>query len=120
GLVVNRPPDDKLFGAAGIKVLSGDITRREELAGLPTGYDWVVNCVSSAGGTVEDYQAVYLQGTSNLIEWLAPQPPKKFIYTSSTSVYGQIDGSVVEEGSATEPAAETAKMLVETERLLLE
>ena len=34
---LNRHPDEKLFRAAGIKLLSGDITRREELAGLPTG-----------------------------------------------------------------------------------
>ena len=49
----------------------------------------------------------------------APSPPKKFVYTSSTSVYGQTDGSLVKETSPTEPLAETAKVLVETERLLL-
>ena len=72
-----------------------------------------------AGGDAEDYRQVYLQGTRNLIEWLAPNPPKKFVYTSSTSVYGQNDGSQVKESSPTEPLAETAKVLVETEKLLL-
>ena len=48
-----------------------------------------------------------------------PNPPKKFVYTSSTSVYGQTDGSQVKESSPTEPFAETAKILVETEKLLL-
>jgi len=38
---------------------------------------------------------------------------------SSTSVYGQTDGSQVKESSPTEPLAETAKILVETEKLLL-
>jgi nucleoside-diphosphate-sugar epimerase len=46
-------------------------------------------------------------------------PPKKFIYTSSTSVYGQNDGSVVTEKSPVEPEAETAKVLVEAETCLL-
>ncbi len=46
--------------------------------------------------------------------------PIKFVYTSSTSVYGQNDGSVVTEQSPTEPAAETARVLLETEKLLLE
>ncbi|HMP84741.1 MAG TPA: SDR family oxidoreductase, partial [Verrucomicrobiota bacterium] len=44
---------------------------------------------------------------------------KKFIYTSSTGVYGQNDGSLVDESSPTEPATETSKVLVGTEKLLL-
>jgi len=60
-------------------------------------------------GGAEDYRAVYLQGTRNLIEWLLAAPPKKFVYTSSTGVYGQTDGSLVTETSPTEPAAETAQ-----------
>ena len=43
---------------------------------------------------------------------------KKFVYTSSTSVYAQNDGSVVTESSPTEPEAPTAKVLVKTEKLL--
>jgi len=62
---------------------------------------------------------VYLNGTRNLIEWLAPAPPKKFVYTSSTSVYGQTDGALMKETSPTEPASETGKVLVEAEKLLL-
>ncbi len=108
------------FKSAGIKPLTADITKAEQLAQLPEGYDWVVNCVSASGGGAEEYREVYLQGTRNLIEWLGAAPPKKFVYTSSTSVYGQDDGSVVKENSATEPTAETAKILVETERVLLD
>ena len=105
--------------SAGIKPLTADITKTEQLAQLPGVYDWVVNCVSASGGGAEEYREVYLQGTRNLIEWLGAAPPKKFVYTSSTSVYGQNDGSLVKENSSTEPAAETAKILVETERVLL-
>jgi len=56
----------------------------------------------------------------NLISWLAASAPKKFVYTSSTSVYGQSDGSVVTEDSPTEPMAETARVLLEAERVLIE
>ncbi len=104
--------------AAGIQPLFSDVTRPETLAGLPREFDWVVNCVA-AGGGADDYRQVYLQGTRNLIEWLAPNPPKKFVYTSSTSVYGQTDGSQVKESSPTEPLVETAKVLLETEKVLL-
>jgi nucleoside-diphosphate-sugar epimerase len=105
---------------AGIKLLIGDITKPEQLTPLPASYDWVVNCVSASGGGAEEYRQVYLQGTRNLIEWLGAAPPKRFVYTSSTSVYAQNDGSLVKEDSLTEPAAETGKILVETERILLE
>ena len=47
-------------------------------------------------------------------------PPKKFVYTSSTSVYGQTDGSAVKESSPTEPQSDTSKILVQTEKLLLD
>jgi len=106
--------------AAGIVPLIGDVSKLETLAKLPADYDWVVNCVSSSGGGVEDYRAVYLEGTRNLLKWLSPAPPKRFVYTSSTSVYGQTDGSLVTETSPADPAAETARILLETENLLLE
>ena len=106
--------------AAGIKPLTGDITKPEGLAQLPAAYDWVVNCVSSSHGNVEDYRAVYSRGMPTLIEWLGPAPPQKFVYTSSTAVYGQTDASMVEETSPTEPEADTARVLVETEKVLIE
>jgi nucleoside-diphosphate-sugar epimerase len=126
--------------ATGITPLSADITRPETLRDLPNDFDWVVNCASTGGGTVEDYRQLYLEGTRNLIEWLVPGSagilpasskynPKaarrqdggapRFIYTSSTGVYGQNEGSLVDETSATEPASETAQILVATEKLLL-
>jgi len=108
------------MAAAGIKPLIADITKPEELAKLPGPFDWVVNTVSSSKGGEEEYRQVYLQGTRNLIEWLAPMPFKKFVYTSSTSVYGQTDGSVVKESSPTEPSSATSRLLVETEKLLLD
>src|SRR5438132_4092335 len=114
------PGSERILRDAGIKPRIIDITQSTELAQLAPEYDWVVNCASSSRGGVEDYEAVYLQGTRNLIEWLTPIPPKKFVYTSSTSVYGQTDGSIVEETSPTDPQAETAKILVAAENLLLQ
>jgi nucleoside-diphosphate-sugar epimerase len=102
---------------AGIHPVIADITRREDLMKLPAKFDWVVHCVSSGGGSVEDYQRTYLEGMQNVLEWLFLAPPEKFVYTSSTSVYGQIDGSVVDETSVTEPIAATAQVLVATEKL---
>jgi nucleoside-diphosphate-sugar epimerase len=105
--------------AAGIRPLVADITQPESFAKLPRDFDWVVNCVASGGGSADAYRKIYLEGNRNLISWLAASPPKKFIYTSSTSVYGQNDGSVVTEKNSAEQVEETANVLVEAEKLLL-
>jgi nucleoside-diphosphate-sugar epimerase len=105
--------------AAGITPLHADITQPETLTQLPRDFDWVVNCSASGGGGAEAYRRVYLEGNRNLVNWLADVPLKKFVYTSSTSVYAQNDGSIVTEQSPAEPTADTAKVLVETEKLLL-
>jgi nucleoside-diphosphate-sugar epimerase len=106
--------------AAGINSLIADVTKPEELAKLPGPFDWVINTVASGKGGVAEYQNVYLQGTRNLISWLGPEGIKKYVHAGSTSVYGQTDGSLVKESSPTEPASETSKVLVETEKVLLE
>ena len=111
---------DEELRAVGIEPLIADITNRSDLAKLPATYDWVVNCVSSSKGGLAEYRHVFLQGTHHLIDWLSASPPRKFVYTSSTSVYGQTDGSSVKETSPTDPTSDTARVLVETERLLLQ
>ncbi|HTD65915.1 MAG TPA: SDR family oxidoreductase [Candidatus Limnocylindria bacterium] len=104
----------------GITPVIADITRPEDFAKIPGPFDWVVNTVSSSKGGVEDYRAVYLETTRHLIAWLGANPPRKYVYTSSTSVYAQTDGSWVTEESPAEPASETSRVLMETEQLLLQ
>ena len=106
--------------SAGIEPLTADITRREDLDKLPLPFDWVVNTVSSAKGGPAQYREVYLQGTRNLLDWLAASPPRKFVYTGSTSVYAQDDASLVKESSPTEPKSENGQILVAAENALLE
>ena len=106
--------------SAGLQPLTADITRPGDLAKLPLPYDWIVNTISSAKGGVEEYQEVYFEGTRNLLRWLAPAPPIKFIHTGSTSVYGQTDASQVKETSPAEPATPTGRILLAAEKLLLD
>lgn len=95
-----------------------DITNVADLKKLGRDWDWVVNTVSSSKGGLEDYIRVFRDGTRNIIEWLRGASIVGYLYTSSTSVYGQTDGSIVDESSRTEPKSETSKVLVETEELL--
>jgi nucleoside-diphosphate-sugar epimerase len=114
-----NPRAEPELRAAGIHPLFADITRPEQLQKLPAGFDWVVHCVA-AGGVMDNYQQTYFDGTSRLLEWLSLNPPRRLVYTSSTSVYGQIDGSLVDENSPAAPEAETSRILVATENLLLQ
>jgi nucleoside-diphosphate-sugar epimerase len=118
GLRRTRATEESLR-AAGLEPITADITQPESLARVRPQFDWVVNCASASGGGVEQYKSVYLEGTRNLLAWLAAAPTQKFVYTSSTSVYGQTDDSLVDEQSRAEPVAETGRVLREAERLLL-
>jgi len=106
------------LAAAGIQLLEGDITRPETLARIAPRFDAVINTVSSSRGGPEEYRAVYLDGTRNLLRWLEPHPPARYLYTGSTSVYAQSDGSWVTEEDRTEPDSPTSRVLVETEEEL--
>ena len=59
---------------------------------------------------------VYLDGLTNVLNVLPM--PRRFIYISSTSVYGQTDGSWVDEDSLTEPAEESGRIVLECEQIL--
>ncbi len=115
---------DAQLKAAGVTPLHADLTQPDSLQNLPRDFDWVVNCVASGGGDVTNYRRLYFEGMQNLIAWLTPKRSSdgkfpRIVYTSSTGVYGQNDGSLVDETSPAEPVTETAQVLVETEKLLL-
>jgi nucleoside-diphosphate-sugar epimerase len=113
------PAPDSSLAAAGVRLLVANITQPGTLVPLAVNFDWVVNCVSSSPGGPDEYRRVYLEGTANLLAWLASNPPLRFVYTSSTGVYAQDDGSLVDESSPTEGETEAGRMLVATEQLLL-
>jgi nucleoside-diphosphate-sugar epimerase len=61
-------------------------------------------------------RAVYVEGLGHVLDTL-PECDR-FIYVSSTGVYGQTDGGFVDERSPTEPLEESGKVVLEAERLL--
>jgi nucleoside-diphosphate-sugar epimerase len=111
--------ENALIKAAGIQPIKADITASKSFPQDCPQYDWVVHCVSSSGGGAAEYEQTYFTGTRNLLDFLGSRPPGKLVYTSSTSVYGQTDGSWVDEESPAEPTTATAQVLLRTEELLL-
>jgi nucleoside-diphosphate-sugar epimerase len=94
-----------------------DISNCDQIAERPGTFDAVIHCASSRGGGVESYRQIYLNGTRNLLDRFAET---KLLFTSSTSVYAQGDGSWVTEESETRPTRETGRVLLESEKLVLE
>jgi nucleoside-diphosphate-sugar epimerase len=100
---------------AGVEPILCDVLKPESLRILPAA-DTVVYCVGfdrTSGASMRD---VYVQGLINVLGNLPK--PRRFIYISSTSVYGQHDGSWVDESSLTEPVEETGRMILEAENQL--
>src|SRR6266516_2698361 len=93
-----------------------DVSQAGQVAECAGMFDAVVHCASSSGGDAKMYRKVYLDGIRNLLETF---PGSKLLFTSSTSVYAQRDGSWVTEESETKPMRETSRILLETERLVL-
>ena len=78
--------------------------------------DFIVHCAASGRGGAEAYQHVYVDGCRNLAEAFPSTP---LLFTSSTSVYAQIDGSVVTEESPAIPDRETGSLLLAAEQITL-
>ncbi len=91
-----------------------DISNRDQVAERAGTFDVVVHCASSRGGGVESYRQTYLNGVRNLLDRF-----ERMLFTSSTGVYAQRDGSWVTEESETKPDRETGRVLLETEKLVL-
>jgi len=94
-----------------------DISNRDHVTEHRGTFDAVIHCASSRGGGVESYRQIYLNGVRNLLDRFVGT---KMLFTSSTSVYAQRDGSWVTEESETKPARETGGVLLETEKLVLD
>ena len=100
---------------AGIEPIAGDILRPETLSALPQ-VETVLYAIGfdrSSGATM---RVVYVDGLANVLDRLPK--PKRLIYVSSSSVYGQTDGGWVDENAATEPTEESGRIMLDAEGVL--
>lgn len=97
-------------------VIAVDIADARQVGTRPENFDAVIHCASTRGGDVDLYRRVYLEGARQLLDRFVGST---VLFTSSTSVYGQDDGSWVTEESETKPNSETSRILLETEALVV-
>jgi nucleoside-diphosphate-sugar epimerase len=93
-----------------------DITDQARISKRAGVFDAIIHCASSRGGDADTYRQIYLNGARNLLNRFGGS---RMLFTSSTSVYAQSDGSWVTEERQTKPAREKGRILLETEEFVL-
>jgi nucleoside-diphosphate-sugar epimerase len=99
----------------GIDPLVCDVLSPQTLKNLPAA-ESVVHCIALDRSSGQTMRQVYVEGLVNV---LANVPTgARFVYVSSTSVYGQVAGEEVDEQAPTEPLEESGKIVLEAEQKL--
>lgn len=103
------------FSKLGLKPLVMDVTNLGETE-LPS-VETVVFAVGFDRSGPHQIHEVYVDGLRNVMQ-RCPANLKRFIYLSSTGVYGQIDGDWVDEASPCNPIRDGGKACLAAEQLL--
>ena len=115
--VTRRPARAAELAVRGLEPLVADVTAAAfpAAATLPTADTvfWAVGFDRAAGTTHRD---VHLHGLMRLLDALPGRP--RVILSSSTGVWGDEDGRVVDESTPAHPAREAGRVLIEAETLL--
>lgn len=103
----------------GVRPVMADLNQPDSLQALPDGLDTVVYAASASSYDEAGYRAAYVTGVENLLRALANQRIRRVVFTSSTGVYGQNDGSWVDETSPANADRPTAQALRDGEARIL-
>lgn len=73
--------------------LEMDITDRSAFSDLPTNFDLVIHLAAKAGvrpsiAAPDDYLKTNIEGSQNILNWMAANKMKNFLFAGSSSVYG--------------------------------
>ncbi len=106
----------------GVRPIAADLHCADCPPTWPQGeLDYLVYCLAASDSGEAGYRAAYVDGLRYVLGWLSEhgQRPKRVLFVSSTSVYGQATGEWVDETSATEPSGFSGRIMLEAEQLLL-
>lgn len=105
---------------AGIELVKGDLLAVGSLAEAVSGVEALVHCAAFfRGATAEEAHAVNDLGTQALGEAARAASVKRFIFTSTSLVYGYTHGRLAREEDACEPTAAYPLSKLAAERFLL-
>ena len=105
----------------GATAVQADVTDSDALETVPDA-DVVVFAASSGGRGAGAAREVYVGGQRTALDHFAGRadPPERYVYTSSTGVYGDHGGDWVDEETPLAPATEKTEVLAEAETVALE
>lgn len=98
------------------QTIHADVTQATDLTALPTASHLVYSATPS-GRSPESYAAVYKTGLENLLKNIDKNSLTRFVFISSTAVYGAND-QIQNEQSQLNPSAFNGKALVKAEEFL--
>jgi|SRR5262245_28421480 len=104
------------FRASGIEPIVGDVTDSASLAELPV-VETALYAVGLDRNSEKSMREVYVGGLEKVLNHIAGKVGR-FLYVSSTSVYGQNSGEWVDESSECHPESENGRVCLEAEQLL--
>jgi len=100
----------------GVRTIQADLTNPSSLDGLPKNIDRLIFMPTPSSRDRGAYEAIFIEGWKNL--WSAlRQEPARTILVSSTAVYGQSDGSIVNEETLPQPGRFNGQVLLRMEQL---
>lgn len=105
--------------ALGIEPLSLDLADWHSARDLPGDVDAVVACPSASGDSPDAYRSAYVDVNQTLLGYARERSLRAYVYTGSTGVFGQSDGSEVNETTPPQPSGPSAEVLAQAERLVL-
>jgi nucleoside-diphosphate-sugar epimerase len=112
---IRRHPDGR--HVPGVTVHAGDVTRPSRWPAIPDHLDAVFYLVGGGHGGEAAHRAAYVDGLVATLDELVRRSVGlgRLLLASSTAVYGQRDGSWVDEGSPTDPPDVRGAILLEAE-----
>lgn len=102
------------------RAIAADLNDPETFAKLPRDLRFIVYLLSPDASSDDAYRSAYVTGLVSLLasEAVRNSPLERILFASSTAVYGQTDGSLVDEQSPTEPEGFSGQRLLEAEAVL--
>ncbi|WP_224332504.1 SDR family oxidoreductase [Haloprofundus halobius] len=107
--------------AAGFDAVCADVTDAASLEPVPDA-DWLVFAASSGGRDADAAREVFVDGQRTALAAFGERDdgPERYVYTSSTGVYGDHGGDWVDEETEIRPTTEKTRVLAAAERVARE
>ncbi|AZD63756.1 SDR family oxidoreductase [Pseudomonas chlororaphis] len=107
----------------GVIGVAGDLFSEQCPAAWPTTpLDYLVYSAAATEHDEAGYRAAYVEGLTHVLGWLKQngQSPKRLLFVSSSSVYGQKDGEWIDETSPAQAGSYSGRLMLEAEQVALQ